>query len=239
MKEAINIKINIYCDESCYLEHDHQSKMVLGAIRCAKVYKKQIVNDIRAIKKRYHMNPFCELKWTKVSFNKLALYKEIIIYFFTNPHLTFRAVIIDKNKLKHFKFHQSHDDFYYKMYYQLLIRSIIPDHENHIYLDIKDTKSTEKVKKLNDILASGIYDFDKKYIKNIQNINSKESELLQLTDMLIGAISYLNRDEHRKVGYSKAKMALIKLISQYSGYNLRKSTFISENKFNLFFMDLQ
>lgn len=239
MKEAINIKINIYCDESCYLEHDHQSKMILGSIRCAKKYKKRIVNDIRAIKKRYHMNPFCELKWTKVSFNKLALYKELIIYFFHNPHLTFRAVIIDKNQLKHFKFHQSHDEFYYKMYYQLLCKSIMPEHENYIYLDIKDTKSAEKVKKLNNILASGIHDFAQKHLSNIQSINSQESELIQLVDILIGAIGYLNRDEHHKVGYSKAKMAIVKLIIQYSGYNLRKSTFNSENKFNLFFMDLQ
>ena len=31
------------------------------------------------------------------------------------------------------------DDWYYKMYYQLLLNLVEPKHENYIYLDIKDT----------------------------------------------------------------------------------------------------
>ena len=96
-----------------------------------------------------------------------------------------------------------------------------------------------KVKKLREILANGIYDFDMKCIKNVQNINSKESELLQLADILIGAISYYNRAEYSKPNYSKAKMEIINMIIQSSGYNLKKTTFLSEEKFNLFFMEIQ
>lgn len=44
-----------------------------------------------------------------------------------------------------------------------------------------------------------------KCIKNVQNINSKESELLQLADILIGAISYLNRNENKKKIIAKQK----------------------------------
>ena len=76
-------------------------------------------------------------------------------------------------------------------------------------------------------------------IKNVQTINSKESELLQLADILIGAVSFLNRNENKKANYSQAKMALIREISKFSGYNLRQSTFLSEEKFNLFFMELK
>ena len=231
-------KYNIYCDESCHLEHDHQKIMVLGAIRCDKTYKSQIVKEIRAIKEKHNMKRFCEVKWTKVSPSKLELYKELISYFFTNPHLSFRAVIVDKTKLKHELFNQTHDEFYYKVYYQLLCRIIVPNNENYIYLDIKDTKGARKVKKLGEVLANGIYDFDMKCIKNVQNINSKESELLQLADILIGAISYLNRNENKKENYSKAKMEIINAIIKYSGYNLKKSTILSEEKFNLFFMEL-
>ena len=49
------MKYNIYCDESCHLEHDHQKIMVLGAIRCDKTYKSQIVKEIRAIKEKHNM----------------------------------------------------------------------------------------------------------------------------------------------------------------------------------------
>lgn len=233
------MKYNIYCDESCHLENDHQKIMVLGAIKCEKSYKKQAVNDIRNIKEKYNMNKFCEVKWTKVSPDKFDMYLELVNYFFANPNLSFRAVVVDKTKLKHELFNQTHDSFYYKVYYQLLCRIIVPKNENYIYLDIKDTKCARKVRKLGEVLANGLYDFNMEYVKNVQNINSKESELLQLADILIGAISYLNRNENEKDNYSKSKMNLIETIINSSGYNLRQSTFLSEEKFNLFFMGLQ
>lgn len=233
------MKYNIYCDESCHLENDHQKIMVLGAIKCEKSYKKQAVNDIRNIKEKYNMNKFCEVKWTKVSPDKFDMYLELVNYFFSNPNLSFRAVVVDKTKLKHELFNQTHDNFYYKVYYQLLCRIIVPNNENYIYLDIKDTKGARKVRKLGEVLANGLYDFNMECIKNVQNINSKESELLQLADILIGAISYLNRNENEKENYSQSKMNLIETIINSSGYNLRKSTFLSEEKFNLFFMELQ
>lgn len=233
------MKYNIYCDESCHLENDHQKIMVLGAIKCEKSYKKQAVNDIRNIKEKYNMNKFCEVKWTKVSPDKFDMYLELVNYFFSNPNLSFRAVVVDKTKLKHELFNQTHDSFYYKVYYQLLCRIIVPNNENYIYLDIKDTKGARKVRKLGEVLANGLYDFNMECIKNVQNINSKESELLQLADILIGAISYLNRNENEKENYSQSKMNLIETIINSSGYNLRKSTFLSEEKFNLFFMELQ
>ena len=233
------MKYIFYCDESCHLEKKKKKAMVLGSVKCPKKYKKQIVNDIRKIKEKFGINKFCEVKWTKVSNCKLNMYKELINYFFCNKYLSFRAVVVDKTKLKHDNFNQTHDTFYYKVYYQLLSRIVVPNCENYIYLDIKDTKGARKVKKLREILANGIYDFDMKCIKNVQNINSKESELLQLADILIGAISYYNRAEYSKPNYSKAKMEIINMIIQSSGYNLKKTTFLSEEKFNLFFMEIQ
>ena len=56
--------------------------------------------------------------------------------------------MIDKNILEHDKFKQCHDDWYYKMYFTLLSKIISPDDNYYIYLDIKDTRSQEKVKKI-------------------------------------------------------------------------------------------
>lgn len=231
-------KYNIYCDESCHLENDHINVMVLGSIKCNLLNKKSIVKDIRKLKEKHNMNPFCEVKWKKISNNKLSFYKELINYFFDNDLLSFRAVIVDKSQLNHQKFEQSHDTFYYKVYYQLLSRIIMPNCENYIYLDIKDTKSAKKGRKLKECLANGIYDFNLEHIKNVQAINSKESELLQLADILIGAIAYHNRYTSLE-NRSKAKIEIINLICQRSSYNLERSTLLSEEKFNLFFMELK
>ena len=48
-KEQIN---NVYCDESCHLEHDNIPVMVLGAISCNKLYRKRIFKDIGRIFRR-------------------------------------------------------------------------------------------------------------------------------------------------------------------------------------------
>ena len=233
------MKFNIYCDESCHLEHDNQKYMVLGGIICEKSIKNRIKRDILEIKRRYNIKENAEIKWNKVSPSKLKYYKELVDYFFNNDNLRFRALIIDKTQLTHETFRQTHDDWYYKMYYQLLLNLVEPKQENYIYLDIKDTKSAKKVEGLKQYLSFKLMDYEFEVIKNIQSMNSQESVIMQLADLLIGAIGYRNRKVYDEENASIAKRELMMYIIQRSGYSLNKSTFLSEKKFNLFCIDLK
>ena len=233
------MEYNIYCDESCHLEHDRQKVMILSAIRCPKNERKQIYNDIRKIKQEHGVNSLTEVKWTKISKSKINLYKDLIEYFYVNNNLSFRAVIINKNQIDIKRYNKNFDEFYYKVYYQLLTGIIVASMKNYIYLDIKDTRSSTKVKKLQKILSNDIFDFNMEHIKNVQSINSKESELLQIADVMMGAIGYLNRNEHLKETASEAKKELLNFIIEKSRYSLKKSTLLGEDKFNLFFMQLR
>ncbi|MDD4873983.1 MAG: hypothetical protein PHE15_03290, partial [Dehalococcoidales bacterium] len=58
---------NVYCDESCHIEHDHQSVMVLGAVWCPADKSREIAVAIRNIKKKHNLSSTFEIKWTKVS----------------------------------------------------------------------------------------------------------------------------------------------------------------------------
>jgi len=233
------MEFNIYCDESCHLENDQQSVMILSAIRCLKSERKQIYSDIRNIKSKHGISPTTEIKWTKVSKSKINLYKELIEYFFASDNISFRAVIIDKNQLDIKKYNKNFDEFYYKVYFQLLTRIIVASMKNYIYLDIKDTRSSTKVKKLQEVLSNDIFDFNMEHIMNVQSINSRESELLQIADVMMGAIGYLNRNEHLKENSSETKKELLNFLIEKSGYSLKKSTILGEDKFNLFFMQLR
>lgn len=233
------MKFNIYCDESCHLEHDNQKYMVLGGIICEKSIRTRIKREIIEIKKRNNIKENTEIKWNKVSPSKLKYYKELVDYFFDNDDLRFRALIIDKTQLRHDTFKQTHDDWYYKMYYQLLLNLVEPKQENYIYLDIKDTKSAKKVEGLKQYLSFKLMDYEFEVIKNIQSINSQESVIMQLADLLIGAIGYRNRKVYDEENSSIAKRELMMYIIQRSGYSLNKSTFLSEKKFNLFCIDLK
>lgn len=233
------MKFNIYCDESCHLEHDNQKYMVLGGIICERSVRNKIKRDILEIKTRNNIRKNAEIKWNKVSPSKLNYYKEIVDYFFDNDDLRFRALIIDKTQLRHNAFNQTHDDWYYKMYYQLLLNLVEPKQENYIYLDIKDTKSAKKVEGLKKYLNFKLMDYEFEVIKNIQSINSQESTILQLADLMIGAVGYKNRKVYDEENASIAKRELMMYIIEKSGYSLNKSTFLSEKKFNLFCINLK
>ena len=119
---------NVYCDESCHLENDHQKVMVLGAVWCPFEKAHGIAVRIREIKLHHGLNPNFEIKWTKVSPGKKLFYLDVVDYFFDNDDLHFRALIVpDKSKLRHEAFAQSHDDWYYKMYFDMLKIILSPD----------------------------------------------------------------------------------------------------------------
>jgi len=223
---------NIYCDESCHLEKDQQDVMVLGAIWCPLDKSKEIAIRIREIKRQHSLKQNFEIKWTKVSPAKLYFYLDLIDYFFDNSDLHFRALIVpDKAKLWHAEFNQSHDDFYYKMYFDMLKIIISPNATYRIYIDIKDTKSAQKAAKLHDVLCNNRYDFSRSIIERLQTVRSHEIELLQLTDLLIGAISYANRG----LDTSHAKSSIVQRFRDRSGYRLTQSTLYREDKVNLFY----
>ena len=222
---------NIYCDESCHLEHDRQSVMVLGAIWSPLEKTMEIAHSIRDIKERYGLGRALEIKWTKVSPGRVDFYAELIDYFFAEEDLHFRALIVgDKTSLAHEIYGQTHDEWYFKMYFTMLKAILRPNASYRICLDIKDTRSAPKVRKLQDVLCNNAYDFSREIIQKVQTVHSHEVEQLQLADLLIGAIAYVNRN----LSGSSAKQQLVGLIREHSGYSLTRSTLYKEEKLNLF-----
>jgi hypothetical protein len=224
-------EINIYCDESNHLEKDGVSIMVLGSVYAPKEKIKTANNRIREIKEKHGIKASTEVKWTKVAIGKIQFYLDIIDYFFDNDDLHFRSIIVDKNSLDHKSFKQTHDEFYYKMYFELLSKILDPQDVYNIYLDIKDTQGGQKIKKLHEILRNDKYDFDGRIIRKIQLVRSDEIEIMQLTDLLIGAMQFLNRNDVKSV----AKKMIVERMKSRSGYDLSKSTLVREPKTNIFY----
>lgn len=224
------MKYNVYCDESCHLEHDHQTIMVLGAIWCPRHLAKRTFIELRKIKESHGFGN-SEVKWNKISPRNQSMYEDLINYFFATESLSFRCIVIkDKQRLDHDRFDQDHDTWYYKMYFLLLHGVLIPGNAYRVFLDIKDTRGGVKVRKLQEVLCNSHYDFEQKMISNIQIVRSQEVELVQLADILLGAASYKNRH----LSTSKAKMELVRLVETKSGYSLVNSTLMREPKFNVF-----
>ena len=218
---------NIYCDESCHIENDHKKYMFLGSINCAYPQVRRHTERIKELKDKHKFN--AEIKWSHVSMSKIQFYLDLVDYFF-DTDLKFRAIGIDKSQIRCDDFNSSFDDFYYKMYYQLLNYKVDTTNHYNVYLDIKDTLSAIKVRRLKDILnvKFGVF-------RNVQNIRSEESVLMQLADFLMGAISY-NANFEQKGNF--AKVLILDKISKHANLaNLTKTNY--SEKLNLFFIDLQ
>ncbi|NRT12475.1 DUF3800 domain-containing protein [Flavobacterium sp. 14A] len=217
---------NIYCDESTHLQNDGMPFMMISYVSCAypqlKIHK-AYVQQLRA-KHKFKG----EIKWSAVSKSEYEFYADLIDYFFATD-LMFRAVIVDKSKIDETRKDFTYNDFYFRMYYQLIYHKLTPENTFNIYLDIKDTCSQTKLVRLQELLNSN------NNIRNIQFIKSYESFLMQLCDLIMGAINY----HLRSLNKVTAKNRLIEKIQSHTKISLRESTPKSNDKFNLFYIDLK
>lgn len=220
----------VFCDESCHLERDGHRAMVLGALWCPADSAAMTRQDLRALRATYQLADGFEIKWGKVSPAKVSFYLAVLDYFFDREDLRFRALIVpDKSRLDHERFGQRHDSFYYKMCFDLLKVIFEPPSTYEVYLDIKDTRSADKVRTLRDVISRNMLDLEGRVIRNIQNVRSEEIQEVQLADLLIGAVSSANRSQ---VG--SAKSACIELIRRRCGHDLTHTTALADRKFNIF-----
>lgn len=222
---------NIYCDESCHLPNDDVDLMVIGGLSCPKDKTEFINKAIREIKKRNGVYEFAEIKWTKVSESKYKMYEELVDLFFDSAFLNFRAVVaLNKSRLDYDTFHLSHDDWYQRIYYLTLREMMDIGYGYYVYADIKDTKGSQKIEQLKQVLNNVVGYFYDETVKNIQLVRSDQIQLLQLADLLIGAVCYANRG----LKGNSAKLKIINHIEEKCGRSLNKTTPKVESKVNIF-----
>lgn len=222
---------NLYCDESTHLIHDGHPYMLLSYISIAYPQIRLAKEEIKAIKRKFNYTE--ELKWTNVHSATYKVYAELVDWFFMND-LEFRAVVVDKSQIDEKRADYSFNDFYFRMYFQLLHTKVDFQNRYNVFLDIKDTCSGEKLEKMKKIMSYN------SSIGTLQFIPSRESVFIQLADVLMGAINYNLRIQKGDVkGNVIAKLKLIEKIKKHSNISLNTTTPLSRNKFNLFFITLK
>ena len=222
---------NVYCDESCHIENDNIPVMAWGGIICENRFTRDLSQQIRRLKTKHGLKSDFEAKWVKVSPAKADFYLELVDLFITDSQLSFRGIVVpDKRQLDHATFDQSHDEWYYKMYFLMLRHIFIRPNRYRIYLDIKDTQGGPKIRKLHQVLANNLGDFQREHVERVEQLRSHESELSQVADLLIGALAYANRG----LDSNSAKMAVINRLRDRFGEQILSTTSsFTAPKFNI------
>ena len=224
--------LHVYCDESRHLPYDKEPCFLLGMLSCPAERVKSAHAELSALWKDQGLPPHFESKWTKVSPGKLDFYKALVDWFFDTEDISFRTLILpDKQRLYAALPDDSRDFLYYRLYYQLLRGAIEPENRYRVFMDLKDTRGRQKRKELEQILHQDADDDDGKVIQSMQHVHSHDIRLLQICDLLLGAVGFARREQ--KPGESKAKRALVSLIEERLAQPLTMDTPPGTEKINL------
>lgn len=176
-----------------------------------------------------------EIKWTTVSPNRLAFYIDLVDLFFDTPELSFRTVVIDASKVMNSVFNGDDQELgYYKFYYQLLYHWLNTANCYRVYTDQKTNRDKKRLKELRRIVNVSFKTVNP--IESIQAIDSSESVILQMQNVLMGAVGY--KYNYRGNGRSLAKERVVRRIEEHINRSIGQ-TVLSERKFNIFEIDLR
>lgn len=208
--------INIYADESCHTAHRY---LVLGGIAVDESDRELAILKFKDV--RYKHNTWGEVKWEKISKAKLPFYLDYAKIFFelnSVDILHFHALCVDTQQ---FIKGQDAEIGFNKLIYQLLLhkfgRKYGKDNRLHVYLDKRTTSQPPDF--MRPILNAGIrkkYGLTDNPFRRITFIESNRSELIQMNDLLIGAIGSRKNEHHLKQDASKHKIAMGEYISRRS-----------------------
>lgn len=222
---------NIYCDESRHTSDPTQPFMVIGALKCPRERKQELVGRIHHLQARH--NAHGELGWKRVSPNRTAFYEALLDLFANEPDLEFRCLVANRDKLDHERFNDGDAELgFYKLYYQMLVHWIEPGHTYHVYLDWQQNKQQHRFHDLAAALRGKLT--HQAEIACLEPVTSSNLPLLGLADLLIGAVGYA----WNGLGNSSIKLRMVDLLAQAGGLGtLTRGTARANQKVNIFCFD--
>jgi hypothetical protein len=224
----------MFCDESHPMKHDGLDFFVIGCAYCPTEDVETHESAIADLKKRNGYDPNYEIKWSRINGKNAHMAAEIIAYVRSAKNLNVRIVVATNKDEKQFAFFLKHEDFYERMYVLLVKKAFLfSDTASAKTLDLaidrRNTHSEEEAKRIcKDIYFSGetkLINFKPKIV------DSKNKQLIQAIDILLGATSY----ERQGLSGIEPKLSTIKAIKSSFGLrSLSVTTALRAEKYNVF-----
>lgn len=232
---------DIYIDESSQTKNRY---LVLGGIGLPKVCVAEA--DRALAQARLPQLPHGEMKWGKISNSKINAYGRTVKAFFDDPALKsfhFHSLVVDTHALDHRKYNLgSREIGFNKELYYLATKfaRLYNDRLFHLYPDYRDTN--QRPEDLRTILNHGRRksgDTRDWPFRRCQFRNSKETPILQLVDLLTGAVAWSVNGHASAPDASQAKTRIANYVLKRAGIsNALNGTAIS-GKFTIWIRQLR
>jgi hypothetical protein len=231
------MRFDVYCDESrpdlFTTATDRTNRLlVIGGIWLPTEQRSKIKAGISELKDKHRVGG--PMKWQKVSPSRRGFYTALIDLFISfGEIIRFRCIAVEADKVNLTLFHEDDPELgFYKFYYQLVRPWLSDFNEYAIFCDMKSNRRLDRLHVLRRCLANANL---ASKVLSIQSLPSRESCLIQLADVLVGAAaSRLNGS----VAEGSTKGAVIQHLEQQLGHRLQPTCKGAE-KFNIFKIRLQ
>ena len=219
----------VYCDESGQelfgTRPTGEHYVLIGSLWIRTANRKAYKDHIAELRREHKVGG--EFKWTRVSPSRLNFYLQLVRFFFEqSDEMRFRGIVLRADEMDAVRFHESDNELmFYKFYYQALHHWILDFNRYRVFVDTKTNRVHNRI----PILEKCLRYANISSIVDVQALPSHEVDLLQLVDVLMGAVSY---KFHRR-DTSAAKIGVLAEIERRLGKEIGP-TWRSENKFNVF-----
>lgn len=217
-----------FLDESGSLNNKMEPYFTLGILKMSQPYYLQSQILYERTKRNFHD----ELKFNKLSKSNIDFAKIIIDSIFNTKSLNFYSYTTHK-KSKYFLNNFSNDEWTaYEEITLKLMNAVLANHEMLILI-ADHIVTPEKIKY--EVCVKKVFNDSKKRlaIAGVCRFDSKSNDLLQVTDLLIGAITYDLKFQAKLVSGDKYKIELVSYLKEKLGANNFTNGFKNYN-FNVF-----
>jgi hypothetical protein len=237
MSTERKIPCDIYLDES---SESGFRFTVIGAVIVPSEDEREISSEIQGAKR----HPRAELKWSKLDNRNRATYVRVLDGFVKrhrNEQAFFHCIVLDNQRIDYSVHSYGNVDIgFNKFIYQILMkfaREHGKSHEFYVYPDERRTRQTGD--EFRDVLNNGAeLKYDIRPYRIVEFRKSHLTPLIQLADVLIGAIAYELNDHHLRTDANAAKIDFMNELKKRFGIStFRKSTPYRQHRFTVWHFD--
>jgi len=177
-----------FLDETGFLNNGKDKYFALGIVKCQKPEK--LYNLLRSVRDRNNYHE--ELKWAQINSPvRFRVAMDFFKCFLENADTEFNCIILNKNELDFQTEYNNDLSKVYRSFTISLLKLIAGKAPDELLVILADNYFTPKDFELEETIKKFTNSHYQKFVvAGVCQIDSKSSDLLQLTDLILGAIVY-------------------------------------------------
>jgi hypothetical protein len=217
-----------FLDETGLLYNNRDKFFGLGIVKCSRPQK--LYRKIRKIRNKYNYRE--EMKWwnldSRVRFDVAREFFNV----FMEEDAKFNCIILNKRELDFKKYFQNNLYKVYTSFSIALLKLVIGRSPQEVIILLSDDYFSPDGEDLETAIKAIVNDHYKKFVvAGACQIDSRSSDILQLTDLILGSIMYdLKKQNKLVINQNQFKRKFLNFL--YQKLNIKKSFFINQFGFN-------